>query len=178
MTTVTPSARRLTSIRQRLRGPAADNAAATAPGVMPVARAAAAAGFKVNVIGVGASGVVPSRAGDLTEGPAWWAAREAVETVHALQERTIPGARTWIVAAEGEDEASLRLSNAYLLARDQLVSAMSERTRRLAYGRLLGQTQKELARAEGITQSAVSQALAAAGVGALVEGARQLQEAL
>lgn len=129
-------------------------------------------------LGVGASGVVPSRAGDLTEGPAWWAAREAVETVHALQERTIPGARTWIVAAEGEDEASVRLSNAYLLARDQLVSAMSERTRRLAYGRLLGQTQKELARAEGITQSAVSQALAAAGVGALVEGARQLQEAL
>jgi|GEM_PF-3402452 len=37
---------------------------------------------------------------------------------------------------------------------------MSARTRRLTYGRCLGITQRELAAAEGVTQPAVSQALA------------------
>lgn len=125
-------------------------------------------------IGVGALGEVPSRIGALAEGPGWWAARAAIDVVHGKQARTIPGARTWVAAADGEDEAPIRLANAYLLARDQLVSDMSERTRRLAYGRLRGLTQRDLAEAEGITQSAVSQALAAAGVGALAEGFRLL----
>ncbi len=125
-------------------------------------------------IGVGALSEVPSRIGALAEGPGWWAAREAIEDVHGKQARTIPGARTWVAAAAGEDAAPVGLANAYLLARDQLVSDMSERTRRLAYGRLRGVTQRALADAEAITQSAVSQALAAAGVGALAEGFRRL----
>src|SRR3546814_5326864 len=83
-------------------------------------------------------------------------------------------ARTWVNVADGVDNADMRssaaLANAYLLARDQLVGAMSERTRRLVYGRCLGRTQRALAEAEGITQSAVSQALAVAGAGAIVEG--------
>lgn len=126
-------------------------------------------------LGVGALGEVPSRAGALAEGPGWWAARAAIDIVHDHQARRIRGARTWAVAAEAGDEASVGLANAYLLARDQLVSGMTERTRRLAYGRLLGTTQAELARDEGITQSAVSQALATAGVESLVEGFRQLR---
>ncbi len=125
-------------------------------------------------IGVGALGTIPSRVGDLAEGPGWWAARAAIETVAAEQKRAIPGARTRVAAAAGEDERAVRLANAYLLARDQLIGAMTERVRRLAYGRLCGATQAELAASEGITQSAVSQALAAAGVGALIEGYRQL----
>lgn len=128
-------------------------------------------------LGVGALGEVPSRAGALAEGPGWWAARAAIDLVHDMQSRRIRGARTWVVAAEGGDLASVRLANAYLLARDQVVSDMTERTRRLAYGRLLGVTQAQLAQSEGITQSAVSQALAAAGVEALAEGFRQLRDA-
>lgn len=126
-------------------------------------------------LGVGETGDVPSRVGDLAEGPAWWAAREAIEFAHAKQARTIPGARTWIVTADAGRRPEVAVANAYLLARDELVSAMSARTRRLAYGRLLGRTQRDLARDEGITQSAVSQALAAAGVGALAEGFAQLR---
>jgi len=125
-------------------------------------------------IGVGDLGVVPSRIGDLAEGPGWWAARAAIEAVASAQGRRIPGARTLVAAAEGEDQRPVRLANAYLLARDQLVTGMSERARRLAYGRLGGATQAELAATEGVTQSAVSQALAAAGVGALAEGFRHL----
>jgi len=126
-------------------------------------------------IGVGALGEVPSRAGSLAEGPGWWAAREAIDAIHAKQARAIPGARTWVAVDAQAATVDVRVVNAYLLARDQLVSAMNARTRRLAYGRLLGATQAELASVEGITQSAVSQSLGAAGVAALVEGFVQLR---
>ena len=69
-------------------------------------------------------------------------------------------------------------ANAYLLARDDLVASMSERTRRLTYGRCLGRTQRELAEAEGVTQPAVSQALASAGSAALVAGFADLSREL
>ncbi|KAA9149759.1 hypothetical protein F6B41_24890 [Microbacterium lushaniae] len=125
-------------------------------------------------VGVGDIEPLPSTAEELTDGPGWWAARAAIERVHALQQRAAPSARTWVSVAEGEDNAGVRsrvaFANAYLLTRDQLVGAMSERTRRLVYGRCIGRTQRALAHAEGITQSAVSQALAGAGAGAILEG--------
>ncbi len=125
-------------------------------------------------IGLGDIEPLPSTEEELTDGPGWWAARAAIERVHALQQRAAPSARTWVDVAEGADNDDVRsrvaFANAYLLTRDQLVGAMSERTRRLVYGRCLGRTQRALAEAEGITQSAVSQALAGAGAGAILEG--------
>ncbi|KTR88115.1 hypothetical protein NS220_16595 [Microbacterium testaceum] len=125
--------------------------------------------------GLGVGEVRPIALDDRTipEGPAWWAARAAIEHVERLQQRAAPLARTWIERGEGEDASmadALALANAYSLTRDQLVSAMSERARRLTYGRCLGRAQRPLAEAEGITQSAVSQTLAAAGSAAIVEG--------
>jgi hypothetical protein len=132
-------------------------------------------------VGVGSVHALPSGRGELTDGPGWWAARTAIERVHALEQRAVPGARTWVHVADEEENAdmapSAAFANAYLLARDQLVSAMNERTRRLVYGRCLGRTQRELADDEGITQSAVSQALAGAGAGALLEGFASLERA-
>lgn len=131
-------------------------------------------------VGVGEIAPVDSRAGERTDGPGWWAARAAIERVHALQQRAAPSARTWVAAAEGEDAAmapTIALANAYALARDQLVAGMTERTRRLVYGRCLGRTQAALAAEEGITQSAVSQALAGAGAGALLTGLGLLERA-
>lgn len=129
-------------------------------------------------LGIGATGVVQSAAGGIPDGPGWWAARAAIEHVHALQQRTVPSSRTWVVAHEGETDAAhaaARSANAYLLARDQVVGAMSERARRLTYGRCFGATQRVLAEQEGITQSAVSQLLAASGAAAVVEGFRLLE---
>ena len=126
-------------------------------------------------LGVGEVRAVASTAGALSDGPGWWAAREAIEAVHAKQQRRIPHARSWIVAGREQDEhvhTLVQVSNAYLLARDELVGAMNERARRLTAGRCLGRTQRELAHEEGITQPAVSQALATAGAAALVEGFR------
>lgn len=129
-------------------------------------------------IGIGAVRRIPSDSSPdgIPDGPGWWAARNAIEHVQTLQQRAAPGARSWIVAHSSADRptAEVRWANAYLLARDELIGAMSERTRRLTYGRCLGRTQRELAAQEGITQSAVSQGLATAGAAAVVEGFRLL----
>ncbi len=130
-------------------------------------------------IGIGEIGDVPSAAAatGIPDGPGWWAARAAIDRVHALARRAIPGLRTGVVAHQSAPDAAheaARLANAYLLTRDQLVSDMTERARRLCYGRCLGRTQRALAASETITQSAVSQALAASGAAAIVEGFRLL----
>ncbi|MGN7860416.1 SatD family protein [Microbacterium sp. 22303] len=128
-------------------------------------------------VGIGPVEEIASAAGDLPEGPGWWAARTAIEHVHALQKRTVPGARTWVVAHEAQPDAARLLAhqaNIGLMTRDQLISDMSARTRRLTYGRCLGVFQRDLAAAEGITQPAVSQALASSGAGAIIEGLRLL----
>lgn len=124
-------------------------------------------------IGIGSLTPIRSAAGEIPEGPAWWAAREAINTVHAKQRRAAPSARAWVVGGEEETggmSLSVPVANAYLLARDQIVTSMSERTRRLTYGRCLDRSQKDLAHSEGVTQSAVSQALTGAGASAIVEG--------
>ncbi len=125
-------------------------------------------------VGAGESFGVESVRGVLPEGPAWWAARAAIERVHALEQRAVPQARTWLVAQD-DPAGTVPVTNAYLLARDEIVGAMSERARRLTYGRCLDASQRELAEREGITQSAVSQLLAAAGASSLVEGFRLLR---
>jgi hypothetical protein len=128
-------------------------------------------------VGIGSVGPVDSANPTISDGPGWWHAREAIEHVHRLEDRPVPRARVRIVGGEEEDAAMtarLRFANAYLLVRDEIVGAMSERTRRLAYGRCLGRTQRALAEEEGITQSAVSQALASSGASAVVAGYEML----
>ena len=85
----------------------------------------------------------------------------------------MPTARSWIVAAPGQDEvmdSQVSTGNAYLLARDAIVVRMTERERRLAYGRIGGLSQSALAEQEGITQPAVSKALRSSGAAALLDG--------
>lgn len=129
-------------------------------------------------IGIGSLSDVPSAVvGTIAEGPAWWAAREAIEIVHGKQSRSLPSARTWAVAAAGEEatvNTEVRLANSSFLARDHLVGAMTERTRRMTYRRCLGDTQRAIAETEGITQSAVSQALAGSGGAMLADSLNTL----
>ena len=115
------------------------------------------------------SGVV----GAVQDGSAWWTARRAIDEARAHQYAKLGFVRTWYRSAEGAatDEG---LVNAYLLGRDFIVGGMNPRARRLLRGQLLGRTQAELAEAEGITQSAVSQNLSRSGANALVAGEAQL----
>ena len=130
-------------------------------------------------IGIGDVRSVASVHGELSDGPGWYAAREAIDIVHAREGRAVPRTRTWIVGAPGQDEvmeSTISASNAYLLVRDELVGAMSERERRLTYGRLIGRSQHDLADDEGISQPSVSKALRTAGAAALIEGVAALRE--
>ncbi|WP_337004213.1 MULTISPECIES: SatD family protein [unclassified Microbacterium] len=129
-------------------------------------------------LGVGAVRAVESVHGELADGPGWYAARAAIETVHAREQRAVPRTRTWIVGAPGQAEVmqnTIAAANAYLLARDELVGAMSARERRLTYGRALGRSQQELAVDEGISQPSVSKSLRSAGAAALLEGLAALR---
>jgi hypothetical protein len=85
-------------------------------------------------LGVGPVRTIEVSGGAIDDGPGWWAAREAIDTVHRKQQRAAPRARTWVAAAPGADalmQSTVSVANAYLLARDEVVGGMSERTRRL-----------------------------------------------
>jgi hypothetical protein len=130
-------------------------------------------------IGLGAIHDIPSVSGVLSEGEAWWAARSAIEQVERLSRRAAPTARTRVATTESatpDAKDLVRVANSGLLARDRAVAQLSPRMRRVVYGRWLGRTQAEIATTEGIGQSAVSQALATADGGSLVEGLHALTE--
>jgi hypothetical protein len=110
------------------------------------------------------------------DGSGWWLARSAIDEAHRREKSRTPSVRGWFRAADG-DAAIEPLVNAYLLGRDQIVGSMSERGRRLASGTMLGRLQGELAEAEGITQSAVSQGLRRSGGASLIAAIDELREA-
>ncbi len=117
--------------------------------------------------------------GHTQDGPAWWAARDAIVEAKRREGGQNKRLRSWIVAPETEggsvDDAGVDagLVNAFLLCRDELVSRLDARQRRVVLGVLRGISQKELAATEGISPSAVSQSLHRSGAFALV-GATEL----
>lgn len=88
----------------------------------------------------------------LQDGPGWWTAREAISTLKGRH-------GTWYVGPSEEDP-SPELVNAFLLARDALVARLSDRQQRMLLSFFQGRSQREIAAAEKISQSAVSQAFA------------------
>lgn len=129
-------------------------------------------------LGLGETWEVDSQgASTIQDGPGWWAARRAIDEAHRRQDTGSPYLRSWFVDSSEPPALTVeRMINAHLLLRDMTVSAMNPRQRRIALGTLLGRTQSELAAAEGITQSAVSQNLARSGAGALVASVDLLRE--
>jgi hypothetical protein len=94
----------------------------------------------------------------IEDGPGWWAARAAIESVKLDAVR--PATRRLRTAyrlaeeTEGPEPAAV---NAALMCRDQMIGSVSERSVRLLRGTLAGRTQAELAADEEISASAVSQ---------------------
>ncbi len=158
-------------------------------GAFPTLRAALAATLLVRLalpavldlrfgLGLGEVEEIPSTSGSLSEGPGWWAARAAIEHVEEIARREAPQARTWVAAAEHVAGAAdlVRIANAAALARDRVVGRWSDRVRALVCGRIAGVTQGDLAQSQGISQSAVSQTLAAAGATTIILAYGQLVE--
>lgn len=113
------------------------------------------------------------------DGPGWWAARAALEAVEAESRR--PGRdlrRVSFSSAEEEAGSSGRaaLVEALLNCRDQVVGSLSSRSVRLLLGVLEGRSQAELAAAEGISPSAVSQRWRRDGLAVLVDVEELLRE--
>jgi len=96
------------------------------------------------------------------DGPAWWAAREALEHLGRPRSSAL---RKWYVGRGAAEH------NAYLTWRDALVARLSEHGHRMRALALDGRTQREIAEAEGGSKSAVSRAFAR-GSGAIAEAER------
>ncbi len=122
---------------------------------------------EVKEVGAGA-------AGPIQDGSGWWRAREAIDEAHDREDSRTPSLRGWFRGGPG-DEVLEATVNAYLLARDHIVGAMSERARRLTFGTMSGRVQSELAEIEGISQGAVSQALRRSGGMNLLAAVAQLK---
>lgn len=116
------------------------------------------------------------------DGPAWWAARAAIEQVEAGERRSGRSVRTAYAVAEAMTGAQVARApdpaavNAALTLRDVLVDGLSERSVSVLRGLIDGRTQRELAEELGITSSAVSQRVRGDGLAAVVTAHRMLAE--
>lgn len=105
------------------------------------------------------------------DGPGWWAARTAIESVHAEQQRPATAwARTGLVVAPDADLADglAEAVRAGLILRDRAVAAFDARSVSVLRGLLEHETQREIAARLGISPSAVSQRVRTEGLAALV----------
>jgi hypothetical protein len=103
------------------------------------------------------------------DGPGWWAARAAIDTVKTEAARAATRLmRTAYRRAEETDGPDPAPVNAALMCRDQMIGSVSERSLRLLRGVLDGRSQAELAADEGISASAVSQRMRNDGLAVIV----------
>lgn len=117
--------------------------------------------------------LLPKSTDKIQDGTAWYSARAAITEANRRQKSGSRHVRTWFVSDQQLEPATSpqdAVVNAYLLLRDSTISSMKPRAQRLALGTILGKTQQELARAEGISQSAVSQSLSSSGASSLIAG--------
>lgn len=111
------------------------------------------------------------------DGPGWWAARAAIETVEAYERKApLRAVRTAYVAAEDEPGPDQALVNAALMSRDQIVTGLSERSMSVLDGLMRGRRQQDIADDLGISASAVSQRVRAEGIGVLLAADELLRD--
>jgi len=126
-------------------------------------------------LGRGATAVLDPAA-RIEDGPGWWAARAAIDAVRGLEDRPATrGARTAYRAAEGCATPLDAALDAALLARDELVGRLDERSLSVLRGLLSGRTQREVATDLGITPSAVSQRVRDHGIGVVLHMTRWME---
>lgn len=121
-------------------------------------------------IGLGERTPLPSVVSNLQDGSAWWSAREAIVEVKSRETAGNRGPRTWY-RPHDDSEPSADVLNAYLVSRDELMSRLDDREKRIMLNTMDGLTQTEIARREGVTQSAISQSMARNGIQAILAGA-------
>jgi SatD family (SatD) len=125
-------------------------------------------------IGWGAVTVLDAEAG-IQDGPGWWAAREAIEwTATAQRQSGLALVRTSFRAG-ADTRGDTDAVNAALMCRDHLLGSLDDRSLRIVKGLLTDQTKKDIAAAEGVSASAVSQRAGRDGLDLIVEASRCLR---
>jgi hypothetical protein len=125
-------------------------------------------------IGWGTVTVLDAQAG-IQDGPGWWTAREAIQQTAQTQRQ--PGftlVRTTF-RADDDTRTDVAAVNAALICRDHLLGSLDDRSLRIVRGLMTGRTKKELAAAEGISPSAVSQRAARDGLDLIVVASQDLR---
>jgi hypothetical protein len=125
-------------------------------------------------LGWGAVTMLDETAG-IQDGPGWWAAREAIEWTASAQRQ--PGfalVRTSFRAA-GETRTDVDAINAALACRDHLLGSLDDRSTRIVKALLMNRTKKDIAAAEGISPSAVSQRAGRDGLDLVVMASKFLR---
>ena len=136
-------------------------------------RLAVAPGLDVRFgIGWGAVTVLDAGAG-IQDGPGWWAAREAIEWTAAAQRQ--PGLALVRTSFRGEQRTDVDAVNAALICRDHLIGSLDERSLRILKGLLSNHTKKDIAAAEDISASAVSQRAGRDGLDLIVCASQYLR---
>jgi SatD family (SatD) len=125
-------------------------------------------------IGWGAVTVLDADAG-IQDGPGWWSAREAIEwTATAQRQSGLALVRTSFRAG-ADTRGDIDAVNAALMCRDHLLGSLDDRSLRIVKGLLTDQTKKDIAAAEGVSASAVSQRAVRDGLDLIVEASRCLR---
>lgn len=123
-------------------------------------------------IGWGAVTMLDARAG-IQDGPGWWAAREAIEWTAAAQRQ--PGLALARTSFRGNDRDDVDAINAALICRDHLIGSLDDRSIRILKGLLSNHSKKDIAAAEGISASAVSQRAGRDGLDLIVQASQYLR---
>lgn len=127
-------------------------------------------------IGWGAiSSFDPDREPLAQSGPAWWAAREAIERVASLgTKRNWP--RSVMTQIGGASAQLTAVANSMLLCRDALLAAMDDRDAQILLGLFEGQSQKQIAKGLEVSQPSVSARQADKGISAVYQAHRMLED--
>ena len=124
-------------------------------------------------VGWGQVTVLDEAAG-IQDGPGWWAAREAIEwTAGAQRQPGLALVRTSFRA--GEARTDVDGINAALICRDHLIGSLDDRSTRIVKALLQNRTKKDIAAAEGISPSAVSQRAGRDGLDLIVLASEYLR---
>jgi hypothetical protein len=111
----------------------------------------------------------------IQDGPGWWVAREAIEwTASAQRQPGLALVRTSF-RASGESRTDIDAINAALICRDHLLGSLDNRSIRIVKELLNDRTKKDIAAAEGISPSAVSQRSGRDGLDLIVLASQYLR---
>lgn len=107
------------------------------------------------------------------DGPAWWAARDAIEVTESLGDQAATRAARITYRSAVEDGRQPAV-NAALLCRDHMVGSLDDRSLRILRGLMDDRTQADLATDEGISPAAVSQRVRNHGLEVILRAQREL----